>query len=122
MKRILFVCSQNRLRSLTAERIFSDLPDWQVASAGLAHDARLKVNADLVGASDLIFVMEKPHEETLRRRFRNALTGVEVICLEIPDQYAAMDPALIRQLREKVRPYLERFMPPFARHSQDRCG
>ena len=108
MKRVLFVCSQNRLRSLTAEQIFSGLPGLQVASAGLAHDARLKVNADLVAASDLIFVMEKQHEEKLRRRFRKVLTGVEVICLAIPDQYAAMDPALIRQLREKVLPDLER--------------
>ena len=73
MKRVLFVCSQNRLRSLTAEQIFSGLPGLQVASAGLAHDARLKVNADLVAASDLIFVMEKQHEEKLHAVF---LSGI----------------------------------------------
>jgi predicted protein tyrosine phosphatase len=39
MKRVLFICSQNELRSPTAERVFSGRRDLEVASAGLNHDA-----------------------------------------------------------------------------------
>lgn len=107
MKRVLFVCSQNRLRSPTVERVFSHWNDLTVASAGLRHDAEVKINADYVAGSDLIFVMEKSHEEKLKRRFRNHLAGVEVICLHIPDQYDYMDPELVKILLEKVPDYLK---------------
>ena len=77
-----------------------------MASAGLDRDARVKVNADHVAGSDLIFVMEKSHEEKLKRRFGKHLAGVQVICLDIPDQYAYLDPALVKILLEKVPRYL----------------
>ena len=107
MKRVLFLCSQNKLRSPTAERVFSNGSELIVASAGLSHDAEVKVNADYVAGSDLIFVMEKSHEEKLKRRFKNHLAGVKVICLDIPDQYDYMDPELVKILLEKVPPYLK---------------
>lgn len=39
MKKVLFVCSQNRLRSPTAEQVFSRRRDLEVESAGTNHDA-----------------------------------------------------------------------------------
>ena len=39
LKRILFVCTQNKLRSPTAEQVFSSWADLEVASAGLGNDA-----------------------------------------------------------------------------------
>lgn len=36
---LLFLCSRNRLRSPTAERVFADWPGIETASAGLAADA-----------------------------------------------------------------------------------
>ena len=39
MKNVRFVCSQNRLRSPTAEQVFSKHRDIEVASAGTNHDA-----------------------------------------------------------------------------------
>jgi len=39
MKRILFLCSQNKLRSPTAECIFTDYPGIEVDSAGLNNNA-----------------------------------------------------------------------------------
>lgn len=35
MKKFLFVCSQNKLRSPTAEQVFSNLPNIEVRSAGI---------------------------------------------------------------------------------------
>lgn len=78
-----------------------------MASVGLDHDAAVKINADYVTGSDLIVVMEKGHEMKLRRRFKRYLSGVKVMCLDIPDQYAYMDPELVKILWEKVPPCLE---------------
>ena len=111
MKRVLFVCSQNRLRSPTAERIFAALDGLIVASVGLDYDAKVKINADYVAGSDLIFVMENSHEVKLKRRFKRYLSGVQVVCLDIPDQYDYMHPELIKILWQKVPPWLDSAIP-----------
>ncbi len=108
MKRVLFVCSRNRLRSPTAEQVFSARTDIEVASAGLNHDAETPVTPDLVAWADLIFVMEKAHRTRLSHRFKRHLAGARVICLDIPDKYAFMDPELVRLLTAKVTPHLAR--------------
>ena len=61
MKHLLFVCSQNRLRSPTAEEVFSSWPNVVVASAGINNDAETPLNAELVEWADIIFVMEQTH-------------------------------------------------------------
>jgi Predicted protein tyrosine phosphatase len=48
------VCSRNRLRSPTAEEIFSSYPDWEVASAGLSPDAEVLPDSELVEWAELI--------------------------------------------------------------------
>jgi len=106
MKSILFVCSQNRLRSPTAEQVFSTRPDLDVASAGTNHDAEQPLTAELVEWADIIFVMEKTHRAKLRSRFGTALKSARVICLDIPDNYTFMDPTLIRLLEQRVSRHL----------------
>ncbi len=73
MKKILFVCSQNRLRSPTAEQVFASRPDMEVDSAGTNHDADTPLTAELVEWADMIFVMERTHRNKLQKRFRPAL-------------------------------------------------
>lgn len=102
MKRVLFICSQNRLRSPTAERVFADRPGFEVASAGLNPEAETPVCSELLEWSDVIFVMEKAHRNKLARKFRPHLRGKRIICLDIPDKYEFMDPALLRLLEAKV--------------------
>ncbi len=106
MKRILFVCSQNRLRSPTAEQVFSGRRDLEVASAGTNNDAETPVTAELIEWAELIFVMQKTHRAKLRKRFRGALKAKRLICLDVPDEYAFMDPALIKLLDERVTRFL----------------
>lgn len=106
MPNVLFVCSQNRLRSPTAEQIFADWPDVNAASAGLNSDAESPVTAELVSWARIIFVMEKTHRNKLRKKFRAQITDQRVICLHIPDEYDYMDPALIQLLKNRVSPYL----------------
>ena len=106
MKHVLFVCSRNRLRSPTAEAVFCDHPNVEVASAGTNHDAETPLTADLVAWADIIFVMERSHRAKVSSRFRSALKNTPVVCLDIPDKFAFMDPALIRILKTKVTRYL----------------
>ncbi len=103
---MLFVCSQNRLRSPTAEQVFSRREDLEVDSAGTNHDADNPLTAEMVASADVIFVMEKAHRSKLQRRFRAALGGKRVVCLDIPDEYDFMQPELVRLLKAKVSRHL----------------
>lgn len=105
-KHFLFVCSQNKLRSPTAEQIFADVPGLTVMSAGTNNDAENPLTDDLVEWADTIFVMERTHRNKLRNRFRPALGDTRVICLDIPDDYDFMEGALVRILRAKMRRWL----------------
>lgn len=105
-KNVLFICSQNRLRSPTAEQIFSDRPDIEVASAGLNHDAVNPLSGDLLEWADVVFVMESAHRNKLSKRFRPFVKSQRIICLDIPDEYDFMEPALIQILETKVEPFL----------------
>jgi predicted protein tyrosine phosphatase len=107
MKNVLFVCSQNRLRSPTAEQVFSMHPQIECASAGTSHDADNPLTAELVEWADIIFVMEKTHLKKVNAKYRAQLKNARVICLDIPDDYEFMDPALVTLLKAKV----SRFLP-----------
>jgi predicted protein tyrosine phosphatase len=104
---LLFVCSRNRRRSLTAEQIFCGIPGYQVRSAGTQPEARIVVTAGHIGWADLIFVMEKSHLSQMRRRFPEAMAGKEVVTLLIPDDYVFMQPELIDELQAKVSGYIQ---------------
>ena len=75
MKNILFICSRNRLRSPTAEQLYSKTPGLDVVSAGLDNDAVMRVTPDLLSWADRIFVMDKGHRNRLSRKFRDSLRG-----------------------------------------------
>ena len=106
VKRVLFVCSQNRLRSPTAEQVFAMGPDLEVASAGTKHDAENPLSGELILSTDVIFVMERQHRTKLQTAFRKFLRGQRIICLDIPDNYAFMDPALVDILQARVARHL----------------
>ncbi len=106
MKRILFICSRNKLRSPTAEEIFRGHPGIEVDSAGLAPDAEVPLSDEQVEWADLIIVMEAVHKQRLNRNFRRHLGGKRVVVLGIPDRYEFMDAELIRLLKGKCTPYI----------------
>ena len=108
MTRVLFICSQNRLRSPTAEEVFASWQGLEVASAGLADEAENPVTPELLAWADVIFVMEKVHRSKLAKRFRAHLGDKRIVCLDIPDEYDYMDPALVALLKAKVPRHLPR--------------
>ena len=102
MVRALFICSQNKLRSPTAEQVFSHWPGVEAGSAGLNNDAETPLSTEQLDWADVIFVMEKAHRNKLTARFRRHLNGKRVICLDIPDDYDFMQLELIRLLEAKA--------------------
>ncbi|RKP57973.1 protein tyrosine phosphatase [Cohnella endophytica] len=105
--KLLFVCSRNKWRSLTAEKIFNGYNGYEVRSAGTEEGARIKVTEGHIGWSDMIFVMEKKHTRRLKEKFSNTLVTKQLICLDIPDDYRFMDEELIEILKSRVSEYLE---------------
>ncbi len=109
---ILFVCSQNRLRSPTAEQVFAAHPGVACSSAGTNHRADNPLTPELVDWAELIFVMEKTHRDKLQARFRRHLHDKRVVVLGIPDDYEFMQPELVDLLERKVGKYLPARLPP----------
>jgi len=105
-RKVLFICSQNRLRSPTAEQVFASWSGLETCSAGLNHDAENPVTPELLSWADIIFVMERAHRSRLSAKFKPHLGKKRVICLEIPDEFEFMDPDLVRLLKAKVPRYL----------------
>ena len=109
--KLLFICSRNKIRSLTAEKLFADHPGFDVRSAGTQPGARSVVTAGHIGWADIIFAMESSHLQRLRARFPEVLEGKHVITLHIPDAYAFMDEDLIEALQAAIEPHLTRCFP-----------
>lgn len=104
---LLFVCSQNKLRSPTAESVFSDVPNVNVRSAGLNNNAEIPLGIEDVMWADCIFVMEQAQKKKLRTHFKKYLKEQRVICLDIPDDYEYMAPALITVLKQKIPQHID---------------
>jgi predicted protein tyrosine phosphatase len=102
MKKILFVCSENRLRSPTAEAVFSEYEGIEAIGAGTNSDAETPVSGDLIEWADIILVMEKSHRNKVSKKYKELLKNKRLIVLEIPDEYECMQPELINLLKAKV--------------------
>ena len=105
VKHVLFVCSQNRLRSPTAEQMFANRAGFEVASAATDSAAERPVSPEW---ADVIFLMERAHRNRLMKRFRPQLKSKRIVCLDIPDDFEYMAPALVKLLEAKVGPFFAR--------------
>ena len=103
---LLFVCSENRLRSPTGEEVFSKYESINAIGAGTNSDAATTVSGDLIEWADIIFVMERSHKNKVTKKFKALLKSKRLICLDIPDKYDRMDPVLVRLLESKVSRYV----------------
>ena len=104
--RVLFLCRHNRMRSPTAERVFGKRADLDVRSAGTAPDALARVNARMLEWADVIFIMDDQQRRSLKRRFGSHPALEDLICLDIPDDFAFMQPELVELLQERTKRHL----------------
>ena len=103
---ILFVCSQNKRRSLTAEKLFDGVNGHCVRSAGTEKNSRIKVTPGLLGWADLIFCFEKKHLRRLREKYSEEVSGKQIVTLNIPDDFGYMDEELQDILHSYVNEYI----------------
>ncbi len=104
---LLFVCSENRLRSPTAEAVFSEYQGIEAIGAGTNSDAETPVSGDLILWADVILVMEKTHRHKISKKYKALLNGKRLVCLDIPDNYECMQPELVKILKSKVPKYVQ---------------
>ena len=119
-KRILFVCSVNRLRSLTAEDHFSsierltsthefrscgtdiDYIEYAKNSSLDGFERSVPISRELVDWADVILCMENRHATFIRHNYGDAARDKAYV-LGIPDWYDYGSPELKRILDEKVQ-------------------
>ena len=106
--RVLFVCRQNKVRSLTAEHLYRVRPDLEVRSAGTATFAKNQLTNELLAWADLVFVFDETQTEAIETRFRNEVLQKQVICLDLPDIFDYKSQSLVIKLTAKLEPYLGR--------------
>lgn len=99
-------CSQNKRRSLTAEKLFDGSEGHKARSAGTETNARTKVTPGILGWADIIFCMEKKHVRRIREKYGDVIANKKVICLNISDDYEYMDRELQDALESLVWDYL----------------
>ena len=102
VRRVLFVCRYNRCRSATAERLFCKRPDLDVRSAGTSDDALVRVNQRMLEWADVIFTMDPQQHRALGKLFPGHPSLKHLVCLDIPDDFTFLDPALVKILKERV--------------------
>jgi predicted protein tyrosine phosphatase len=104
LSNLLFICSKNQWRSPTAELLFKNHPEHNAYSAGTSDKARIRVNQKMIDHADVVFVMERKHQQLLKQRFD--IAGKQLIVLDIEDNYRFNDPELVAILKNALREYL----------------
>ena len=98
---ILFICSGNKLRSPTAEKVFKS-DTINTKSAGTSKKAKKVVDSKDIKWANTIYVMEEKHKQRLMAYFPDSVKFKEIIVLNIPDNYKYMDRELIKILKDKI--------------------
>lgn len=103
---ILFVCSQNKRRSLTAEKILDGTNGHCVRSAGTEKNSRIKVTSGLVSWADVVFCFEKKHLRRLNEKYGEELYGKKTVTMNVSDEYEFMD----EELQEIIKGFFEEYV------------
>ena len=98
--KLLFICNQNQYRSPTAELLFKD--EYETKSAGL-YSPFNQVTERQIEWADIILVMEEEQRTELSKRFPKQYMKKRILNLNIPDIYQYNDPALINELKRKIK-------------------
>jgi len=104
VKKVLFVCTANMDRSPTAEDMLKQRNGFEVQSAGTWLHARKRITEELIEWAEIIFVMERYHEESLL--YLSPEAEGKIVVLDIPDIYPRNNPQLVRILKDKLSTHL----------------
>ncbi len=111
--RVLFVCTQNKVRSLTAEHLYHVRPDLEVKSCGTANFAKNQFTRELLEWAEVVFVFDDSQLDFIEQTFGKEALGKPIVCLGLPDVFTYKSDPLVVKLVAKLDPYLGR---PTAKH------
>ena len=94
------------MRSPTAADIVARWGGFETDFAGLSNDADERLSVEQIEWANVIFVMERRQKSRASKLFGAALKGKRIICLNIPDNYAYMEPELVGLLTPKLMLHL----------------
>ena len=106
--RVLFVCTQNKVRSLTAEHLYHVRPDLEVKSCGTANFAKNQFTHELLEWAEVVFVFDQTQLDFIEQKFGKDALGKPVVCLGLPYVFTYKSDALVVKLVAKLDPYLGR--------------
>lgn len=98
----LFVCNQNKHRSVTAQELFAD--QFQTKSAGLYNGTPL--TDQLLEWADIVFVMDDEQRRDIGQRFPKQYLNKQIISLNIPDTFAYNQPELKLLLKSRMEQHM----------------
>lgn len=101
---VLFVCTLNKARSVTAERLYRSTRGLQVRSAGIDPRAAHQLNENDLAWADLVVTFGTEHAAWIKETFTGDLP--RIVDLGIPDEFAANDSALLSELEETLTPVI----------------
>lgn len=107
--RVLFVCALNQWRSPTAELLYRDDPRLHVRSAGVRPESRRRVTEGDLRWADVIFVMEREHQDRIREEFRGKKLP-EIRVLDVTDAHPYMHLELQKLLYAAIDPELKELL------------
>ena len=102
---LLFVCSQNKWRSPSAEAIYRNDSRVNVRSAGTSSSARKRISEKDLDWADLILVMENKHKKAIASQYQY-LDLPPIIVLDIPDDYQYMSDELVEMIKTSTESIL----------------
>ena len=94
MTNLLFVCTNNKHRSVTAANMLCNVHETK--SAGLSPTCENPVTRELVEWADKVYCFEDRHRTKLRKRFK-----VRASNLSVPDEYDVNSEELKEVLRHR---------------------
>ena len=106
--RVLFVCTQNKVRSLTAEHLYRERQDLEVRSCGTAAFAKNQLTEEVMKWADMVFIFDELQAEVIEKKFGKDAFGKEIISLGLADVYQYKSESLVLKLTAKIEPYLGR--------------
>ncbi len=105
---VLFLCSRNRWRSPTAEKIYRNDERVNVRSQGTARGAVKRPTSHDVAWADIVIVMEEKHRQRVLSEFLAPVRFKPIHVLDIPDLYQFMDLDLGQLIHSAADPIISR--------------
>ena len=107
-RKLLFVCTVNRMRSATAHTLYETDPRFEVQSAGTDKTASMVLTTENLNWADSIVVMEKEHRNFIRKHFPAIYESKKIACLYISYEYEYMQLELVALLKTRIEDFWKR--------------